>query len=717
LHDGSAPCSDDEMKSSSRSPSVASPSAHRLLAAALLFALGTLSACAADDPKLGACGTSADCRAGQMCVDNRCIATRDGGGTDLGGGSDTDSGPPRTITALAIVPPTPIVVSVDGARTTLDLDAQVTYDDGTTALVSSAFWSIASTRLGAIDATTGIFTADGEVAGTVEVSVEAIGMTATTTLSVQIERTVIAPGAPADAPTRFDAATVVDDAARRATLLYPLGGTVFPQNVQPPDVQWEGGVATDLYRVRMTAPGATVRAYVLHDGAPFRFDWLVTREAWRAVAENTPETDVTIAVDRLETATGSVINGVPRTFRFAEATIRGAIYYWDLGGGNVQRIRGDGTGREVFMPTPPANPANGSRCVACHAISRDGRRMAAEMWEGGGPGAIYDLTIDLTADPAPAIVPPSVVSFLTASFSPDNLRLVANNATELFLIDGNSGARLPAGGAGLPATGSAHPTWSPDGTQIAYSANHEGGWGVDFRTADLGIIDITGVDAFASPRTIFGGAGLAVARPTWSPNSALIAFQHSEHSRIREDLGTGAASIPRAGVVSVVTRDGATQWPLAALNDGATRNSYYPTFSPFDEGGYFWLAFVTTRDYGNAQAGTRGTGRRQLWVAAIRNAPMSGVDPSFAPYWLPQQDVAHENMAAFWAEEACRADTRGCATSGECCSGFCRDTGAGPVCVPPDIVECSETGEACRTNADCCAGAGDCSANVCSTLG
>ena len=167
----------------------------------------------------------------------------------------------------------------------------------------------------------------------------------------------------------------------------------------------------------------------------------------------------------------------------------------------------------------------------------------------------------------------------------------------------------------------------------------------------------------------------------------------------------------------MVTRDGATQWPLAALNDGAARNSYYPTFSPFDEGGYFWLAFVTTRDYGNAQAGTRGTGRRQLWVAAVRNAPMSGVDPSFAPYWLPQQDVAQENMAAFWAEEACRADARGCATSGECCSGFCRDSGAGPVCVPPDIVECSETGEACRTSADCCEGAGDCISNVCSTLG
>jgi hypothetical protein len=80
--------------------------------------------------------------------------------------------------------------------------------------------------------------------------------------------------------------------------------------------------------------------------------------------------------------------------------------------------------------------------------------------------------------------------------------------------------------------------------------------------------------------------------------------------------------------------------------------------------------------------------------------------------------VHQENMAAFWAEEACRADGRGCTISGECCSGFCRDVGAGPVCVPPDIVECSHVGEACRTDADCCPGDGvTCVANRCSTLG
>ena len=233
------------------------------------------------------------------------------------------------------------------------------------------------------------------------------------------------------------------------------------------------------------------------------------------------------------------------------------------------------------------------------------------------------------------------------------------------------------------------------------------------------MIDVMPGDAFSAPRTILTGAPLTVARPSWSPDSQWIAFQHGQHSRAYQDLG-GGTHVLRDAAIRMVGADGATAFDLERLNAGE-RRSYYPTFSPFDAeegGGYFWLAFFSTRDYGNAQAGTRGTGRRQLWVAAIDATPTGGVDPSAAPYWLPQQDRLQENMAAFWTEEACRADGLSCATSGECCGGFCRDTGSGPVCVPEDVVECSHVGESCRTDADCCEGEGaSCISNVCGTLG
>jgi hypothetical protein len=661
----------------------------------------------------GRCARTADCPAGQACIDGTCrLDSRDGGADE--GSTPSDFGPPRAVVSLAIVPAAPELVTVDGMPASIDLDVEATYDDGSTGRIGAAFWAVDSTRLGTIDAATGVFTATGALAGTVGVTVDAFGSSARTVLTVRVDRTVLVDGAPPDAPARFAAAptATTDLEARRAHLLYPLEGAVMPQNVAPADVQWEGGNEGDLYRVRLETTGVRVAAYVAHTGSGFRYDWLVTREAWRALAEAAPETPVTVVVDRLHS--GEVVPGTPRAFRFADAVIRGSIYYWDLSGGRIQRIAGDGSGRESFMPNPPPRPRDGRRCVACHTVSRDGTRMAAELWDGGDYGALFDLTADLSGDPAPTLVPGGVVRFLTASFSPDNRRLIANVGVELFLMDGDTGARLPAGGAGLPSSGAAHPTWSPDGAQIAFAANHDGPWGVDFRRSDLAVIDVTGPDTFGPPRVIHPGGGRVCARPTWSPSSQHIAFQYSAHSRIREDLG--GRSEPRPGSVRMVSRDGATVWALELLNGGA-ENNYDPTFSPFDEGGYYWLAFVSTRDYGNAQAGTRGTGRRQIWVAAVRNAPAPGTDPSLVPYWLPQQSLTEENMAAYWAPEPCRAEGRRCATSAECCSGYCRDTGSGPVCVPPDVVECSEIGEACRTDADCCEGAGTCSANRCTTLG
>lgn len=680
----------------------------------LVASASPLGGCGEGDatPPRGRCARTADCRSGELCVDGTCRPGASDGGLDAA--PPPDFGPPRTVVSLAIVPGAPEVLTTNGMPASIDLDVEATYDDGTTGPIGAAFWAVDSTRLGAIDAATGVFTATGELAGTVGVTVEAFGASASATLTVRVERTILGDGAPDDAPARFAAAptATTDVEARRAELLYPLDGAVMPQNVFPANVQWERGVAGDLYRVRLETTGVRVAAYVAHTGAGFRYDWLVAREAWRALAEAAPEAPVTVAVDRLDA--GEVVPGAARTFRFANAVIRGSIYYWDLSGGRIQRIRGDGTGRESFMPNPPRRPGDGRQCVACHTVSRDGTRMAAELWDGGDYGAIFDLTADLSSDPAPTLVPGGVTRFLTASFSPDNRRLIANAGVELFLMDGASGARLPAGGAGLPSAGAAHPSWSPDGTQIAYAANHDGPWGVDFRRSDLAVIDVTAPDTFGAPRIIHPGGGRVCARPTWSPSSQHIAFQFSAHSRIREDLG--GRSEPRPGSVRMVSRDGAAVWTLDRLNGGA-ENNYDPTFSPFDEGGYHWLAFVSTRDYGNAQAGTRGTARRQLWVAAVRNAPAPGEDPSSVPYWLPQQNVAEENMAAYWAQEPCRATGRTCATSSDCCSGYCRDTGGGPVCVPPDIVECSEVGEACRTDADCCEGAGTCSANRCATLG
>lgn len=659
------------------------------------------------------CTTNANCPSGLVCIDDRCQAEPDGGvSPDLD--APLSDVPVRAgLVSIAIEPASPTIVVGSGSDM-VDFAVMGTWADGSTAEIPSAFWTTDDAVLGAILRTSGVYTASGVRAGSATVEVDAGGMSATTAVTVRIERTILGDGVPTDAPDRF--AAPIDDGARAATLLYPLEGARMPENIRPIDVQWDGGVAGDLYRVRIEGPGVSVHGYLTHPGAGFGHDWVVEAAAWRAIAESAPDMPFAVAVDRWEAASSTAISGAPRTIRFADATIRGAIYYWDLGNGRIVRISGDGSGLENFMPSPPPR-SDGRRCVACHTVSHDGTRMAAEMWDGGDTGVVFDLTTDLTGDPAPTVYAPGTTAFLTATFSPDNSRLVANAGTGLFLVDANVGMTLTPGGAGLPTSGAANPAWSRDGASVAFVSGISGSsWAVDYVTGDLSIIDVSPGDVFGAPRTLVTGAPLAVARPSWSPHDGFIAFQHGEHSRAFQDFG-GGVTMRRNATIRMVGRDGATTFDLTALNAGTT-NSYYPTFSPFDEGGYFWLAFFSTREYGNQYVGTRGVERRQLWVAAIDSTPEAGVDPSAAPYWIPQQDVSHENMAAFWAPEPCRADGRSCAVSGECCSGFCRDSGSGPMCVPPTEVECSEEGEACRDSGDCCEGSDlACIDNVCSGLG
>jgi hypothetical protein len=272
--------------------------------------------------------------------------------------------------------------------------------------------------------------------------------------------------------------------------------------------------------------------------------------------------------------------------------------------------------------------------------------------------------------------------------------------------------------AGLPATGAAHPDWSPDGMRLAYVANVNGSWAVDFSAGDLAIADRTSEMMFAPGRVIHRGMSTperpVVAHPSFSPDSRWVAFQHGTNSR-------GANSEDRAnpngypGRLELVSASATPDQPALVLAraNGDTTDSYWPNFSPFNGGGYFWLAFYSRRDYGNAQAGTRGTRRRQIWVTAVSNNPGATGDPSSVPYWLPGQETRVDNMSAFWAPVACRMNMETCSVSSECCSGVCQRGADGMFrCDRPAMQECRRAGRTCSSNADCCDGL-VCFANVC----
>ena len=197
--------------------------------------------------------------------------------------------------------------------------------------------------------------------------------------------------------------------------------------------------------------------------------------------------------------------------------------------------------------------------------------------------------------------------------------------------------------------------------------------------------------------------------PTWTPDGHFIAFQHG--------VGTFTHVVRNPGALYILATDGSL-FRLDHAN-GAGADGYWPTFAPYvttEQGGrsYYWMAFYTRRDYGNAILGTAGTTIRQLWVVAVDTRPTAGMDPSFVPYWLPGQDIRTSNFSAYWAPEACRASAAACTTSSECCSGRCAmDPVTGmSTCVTPPM--CHHEGEMCGSDGDCCAPL-RCIGNVCSS--
>lgn len=686
----------------------------------LHLSLSFLLLCACDPsgaaPPGGTCSTDTDCDADQRCVDGRCAArpaSMDGGGTP-----GVDSGPPApTLASVRLEPASASLVSIDGDRPTQAFTAVSVFDDGSEAPAVAPTFSIDTVAIGDLDPASGEFVANGFIGGsaTVTVSVPNGGgpaLTADASLTVRLEREVRGDGVTDEDVGRFATATPVDDPTRAAGIVYPLDGVVMPQNVYPADVQWTRSADGDLFRVTIEKAAATVTAYLRHD--PLKH-WLVDEPAWRAMAQTAPDEAAVLTVDRLEAASGELVNGAPISMTFAQAALAGSVYYWDIVRGRIVRID-DGTAtRNEFMPTPPPAPTDGSRCVGCHSVSNSGRYMAGRLGGGDNQGAIFDLTADLTVADPPTTWPVNngTLRWWFSSWSPDDSRLVVayrGGAPSLGFVDTATGAEvLPTSGA-MP-TGT-YPAWSPDGNTIAY-VGEQNGWGDGPTVGNVWTLPVTGPDAVGTPTRVHEASSIPGSTvdsyPTWSPDSAMIAFGN----------GTGARSESTTLTANLyaMAPDGSNVVALARA--GSTNMDYQPRFSPFQQGGYYWLSFLSRRIYGNDQIGNSpsAAGRRQqIWVAAVRVGAGPGEDPSAVPYWLPGQDPRSANISAFWAPRACRPDGEACSVGSECCGGDCRPPAGGgaPVCSPPPPDRCRLLGETCSSDSDCCPDMGlSCVGNVC----
>jgi hypothetical protein len=202
--------------------------------------------------------------------------------------------------------------------------------------------------------------------------------------------------------------------------------------------------------------------------------------------------------------------------------------------------------------------------------------------------------------------------------------------------------------------------------------------------------------------------------------------------------------VPAKSEIWYVDLDSLESVRLNHANDGPDPAdklaNYYPTMLPVTVGGYYWMFWTSTRDWGNRDtngvpmtggipavpAGIPGLGnipglgggggggaaalaapRKRIWVSALRPRQTTEVgledlvDISSPPFYLDGQSNSG-NIRAFAALNPCKQEGTDCSAGIDCCTGYCKiakDAAKGS-CVP--MKTCSDLREKCTETKDCC---------------
>lgn len=474
---------------------------------------------------------------------------------------------------------------------------------------------------------------------------------------------IIAPGTPADAPTRFGGTA---NPARAPDIVYPTDGTIVPHNLSGFEVHFHAGTGNDLFEVSFRGVSTVVRVYTgctaAGGGCVLTLDDTTFETIGRAAGG---DGQVTLMVRGTAMAGGGVGSSATRTLGVSGVDIRGGIYYWSAGAGSIMRYEFGlpGAHPELYMAGNPF------ACVGCHILSRDGQRIAVGHFIPG-PSAMqtYDVSTVATVGAGYG------ANF--GSFSPDNAHLIISDGAHLTLLDSAAGTDTHVLAAG---TAGSMPDWSADGNHVVYALPSTiipfGGSPGHSGAADLNVMDWDGA-AFGTPRSLVHSSGENNYYPSYSPDNGWVLF-----NRTTGDSYNNIA----AHLFATNATGGTTPVHLANADDSTDVGNSWPKWAPFVQTyqgePIMWFTFASRRDYGlRLQQQSRAMDMRtsQLWMAGFRPGH-SSTDPSVPAFWLPFQNIGEGNHIAQWTQVVRR---RSCVLDTDCgANEMCQSIAAAGVCV------------------------------------
>jgi hypothetical protein len=600
-----------------------------------------------------------------------------------GGSGGAGAGPG----VLVVSPKKASVTIINGAIMNIPFTATL---DGTD-VSSKVTWVFDRPEIGDIGMSS-TFVPTGQVGGQGTLTAQFDKSQDTAEVTVFIKTTVNTGNVPQATINLLDNPNGGNDASM--SVAYPYPQTIFPLGVLSPEIQWFGGNPGDAYKLHITEKYFDYTEYFTQ-APPGRH--IVKQTDWASIensgagAQSDP---VTVSLNRA--SNGQAFKPSTNTWHIAQGKLKGSIYYWELpdqcgnaNAGRILRIKPDAEQVDQFFTA-------GGTCYGCHTVSRDGKTMMAAI-SAGSP--FPQATVDLSANPVTYGSLPYPGTPIGGTFSAFNEKsdkiLVSNdgsnNNERLRIVDAKTGATLNDNAMGMNC---GEPAWSPTGTKIAGVCGLNGfGWMFDATSGNLMIADVAADGVSVSNITQLvpqaGGQGRP-AYPSFSPGDGkFVAFG-------RPTAGSRTTGNGDLWLVEVANPGNVKKLAIASSDN----KSFNPVFSPLRAGGYYWLVFVTRRDYGNRLVGAN---RQQLWISAIDDPP-SAADPSHPPFYVRGQEDCAKSENAYYALDPCKDQGKDCTSGADCCGGQCvKDASGKYTCgMPPPPGMCSQNGNSCKTSADCC---------------